>query len=312
MCVKVLRLSIKWCSEKTMKLRTPILIGLMAITGLMSLSFAEETQTNAPAGPSVPPGLPKWEVGVFGMAARVPFYRGSDEYKTYAFPLPFFIYRGDYIQADKDGVRGSFYKGYRFELELSMSGNPPVTDEGGARTGMPDLDPLLELGPAARFFLYNGEKVRAIFLEAAVRGVVSIDMSDLSPGYEGLKSSLSLVLAGFKPTPASRWTAGLKTGLDFSDRDYHGYFYDVDEAYVTADRPYYHSQGGYSGAFASGWLSRRLFDGVSAALYARLDNVAGAVYEASPLVRAQNSYMVGVGFTWKIAQSKNQVSRAKP
>ena len=87
------------------------------------------------------------------MVSRVPFYRGSDEYRWYAFPLPYFVYRGDYIQVDKDGVRGLFYKGVRFELELSLGINPPVKSEGGARAGMPDLDPLIEMGPAARLYL---------------------------------------------------------------------------------------------------------------------------------------------------------------
>lgn len=285
-------------------------INVMVLISLAPISaFTEPISTNS--SPDLA-GLPKWEVGVFGMVSRVPLYRGADEYKWYSFPLPYFIYRGEYIQADKDGVRGLFYKGVRLELDLSMSGNPPVKNEGGARGGMPELDPLIEVGPAAKFYLHHGEKVKAMFLELSARGVFSIDMDDLTPRYEGLRSSLSLVLAGIRPSPASSWTAGLKTGLDFSDRDYNSYFYNVDEAYVTPDRPYYQSQGGYGGTFVSGWISRRLFDGVSVAMYARLDNVDGAVFDDSPLVRARNSYMVGAGFTWKIAQSEKQVKRAKP
>jgi outer membrane scaffolding protein for murein synthesis (MipA/OmpV family) len=287
-----------------MKLCKQLLISLIAITWMMPPSYAEEISTNAP-----PPfnGLPKWEVGVLGMVSRVPLYRGSDEYRWYSFPIPYFVYRGDFIQADKDGVRGLFYKGVRFEVELSMSGNPPVNDRGGVRAGMPELDPLVEMGPAARLFLYKGEKVKAMYLEAAARGVFSVDMDDLSPGYEGLRGHVSMVLAGIKPNPKSPWGAGLKTGLELSDSRYNGYFYNVDEAYVTPDRPYYQSEGGYGGVAVSGWISRRLFDGVSVAMYARLDNVGGAVFEDSPLVRASNSYMVGAGFTWKIAQSKKQV-----
>jgi len=291
-----------------MKSRKQLLIGLIAIICIAVPGIAEEITTNAPP---VMPGLPKWEVGVVGMVSRVPFYRGSDEYRWYAFPLPYFIYRGDYIQMDKDGVRGLFYKGVRFELELSLGINPPVKSEGGARAGMPDLNPLIEMGPAARLYLYNGKKVKAVYLEAAGRGVFSVDMDNLNPEYEGLRGNLSLVMAGIKLLPKSSWSAGLKTGLEFSDRDYNGYFYNVDEAYVTPDRPFYHSEGGYGGVSVSGWITRRLFDGVSIAMYTRLDNVEGAVFEDSPLVRAHNSYMVGAGFTWKIAQSKNQVQRIK-
>ncbi|MEI6564343.1 MAG: MipA/OmpV family protein [bacterium] len=292
-----------------LKLRRQLIIGLMILSCLAPAGFADDISTNTPPALT---GLPKWEVGLFGMASRVPLYRGSDEYKWYSFPIPYFIYRGEYIQADKEGVRGLFYKGYRFEVELSMNGNPPVKGEGGVRAGMPDLNPLMEIGPAARLYLHHGEKVKAVYLEAAGRGVFSVDMDNLSPGYEGLRGSLDLILAGIRSRADAPWTAGLKTGLEFSDRDFNGYFYNVDEAYVTPDRPAYQSEGGYGGISVSGWISRRLFDGVSVAMYARLDNVGGAVFEDSPLVRAQNSYMVGAGFTWKIAQSKNQVKRAKP
>lgn len=292
-----------------MKLCRQFAIGLILAIGMALSSSAEEIPTNAPP---VMSGLPKWEVGLFGMASRVPLYRGADEYRWYAFPIPYFIYRGEYIQADKDGVKGFFYRGYRFEMELSMNGNPPVKDNGGIRAGMPELDPLVEVGPAARWFLYHGEKVKAVYLEAAARGVISVDMDNLSPGYEGLRSDFSVVLAGIRPRPDSPWAVGLKAGLEFSSRDFNGYFYNVDQAYVTADRPYYQSKAGYGGTFASGWISRRLFDGVSMAMYARLDNVGGAVFEDSPLVRAETSYMVGAGLTWKIAQSKNQVKRSKP
>lgn len=287
----------------------PLICGLVALAGVTGAGLAQEASTNSPTGF---PGLPKWEVGLLGLSSRVPLYRGSDEYTWYTFPFPYFIYRGEYIKADREGVRGLFYKGYRFELELSMSGNPPVQDTGGVRAGMPELDPLIELGPAARFYVHHGEKIKAAFLEAAGRGVFSIDMDNLAPGYEGLRGELSLVLAGIKPKAGSPWAAGFKTGLGFTDRDYNSYFYDVDEAYVTPDRPYYQSEGGYGGVFASGWISRRLFDDVSVAMYVRLDNVGGAVFEDSPLVTAENSYMVGAGLTWKIAHSKHYVKRENP
>lgn len=289
---------------------------LMVLASLLRVGLAQEATPHPGQAAGITGaatnGLPKWELGVFGLASRVPFYRGSDEYRWYAFPVPYFVYRGEYIKADREGVRGMFYKGYRFEMELSMNGNPPVKSEGGVREGMPELDPLIELGPAARAFLYSGQKVKSIYLEAAGRGVFSIDTDDLALDYAGVRSSLSLVFAGLKPRKDSPWSAGFKTGLEFGNRDYNGYFYDVEEAYVTADRPAYRSKGGYGGFSASGWISRTLFDGVSAAMYVRLDNVGGAVYEESPLVGARNSYMVGAGLTWKIAQSKQQVQRPKP
>jgi outer membrane scaffolding protein for murein synthesis (MipA/OmpV family) len=276
---------------------------LMVVLGFGGLTAGAAGETNGP------PALPRWEMGLFGLGSRVPYYRGSDEYRWYAFPIPYFIYRGDYIQADREGVRGLFYKGTWVETELSMSGNPPVRDGSGVREGMPELDPLLELGPAIRLFLYRGKKLSALYLEAAARAVTSIDMDNFSPGYEGERAALSIVLARFTPRAGSPWNAGLKGGVEFADNQYHGYFYDVDEAYATPDRPAYHSGAGYSGASISGWLSRKLFDGVSISTYVRFENCDGAVYEDSPLVRSKNNVTVGAALSWKIAESSTLVKR---
>jgi outer membrane protein len=254
-----------------------------------------------------PPALPKWEVGLFGLGARMPCYRGSEDYKWYAFPVPYFIYRGDYIQADREGVRGLFFKGAWVETELSISGSPPVREGTSAREGMPELDPLLELGPAMRLFLYRGKKVSALYFEAAVRAVGSIDRDNFSPGYEGERASLSLVLARFTPRAGSPWNVGVKGGVDFADDQYHGYFYDVDERYETSTRPAYQSGGGYGGASLSSWVSRKLNDRVSLSAYARLENCEGAVYEDSPLVRSRNNVTVGAALSWKIAESSTKV-----
>lgn len=260
-------------------------------------------------GTNGPPDLAKWEVGLVGMGARIPYYRGSDEYRWYGFPVPYLIYRGDYLQADRDGVRGMFFKGRWVETELSISGNPPVRDGSGARAGMPELDPLVELGPALRLFLYRGRKLSALYLEAAARAVGSVDRDTLGLDYEGNRAALSLVIARFTPRAGSPWNTGLRAGVDFADRDYHRYFYDVNEAYALPARPAYESRGGYGGASLSGWISRRLFDDVSLALYARLDNCEGAVYEESPLVRSRNNVTVGAAVSWKIAESRTRVKR---
>jgi outer membrane protein len=47
---------------------------------------------------------------VVGLAAQLPHYRASDEYTTYAFPLPYFVYRGEKIKANRDGIRGIFWR----------------------------------------------------------------------------------------------------------------------------------------------------------------------------------------------------------
>ncbi len=256
---------------------------------------------------SVKEGLPRWEAGVGGFGARLPLYRGSDEYKLYAFPIPYVIYRGDIIQVEREGVRGFFHKGPLIETDFSMSGNPPVRDGDGARKGMPELDPLLEAGPAVRLFLYRGSRVSSVYLEAAVRGVVSFDLDTLSPGYEGTRGGIGLVLASYTVRPRSPWRMGFRVDLDWSDAEYNGYFYDVDKPYVLPDRPPYDADGGYGGWSVSGWLTRKLTDDLSLSVYGKMMNCEGAAYEDSPLVKTRNNFVVGSAMIWKLAESKTRV-----
>ena len=102
---------------------------------------------NIPAGMcfAVEKGPALWEFGIFGATARIPHYRGSDEHKIYALPLPYFLYRGKIIQMERDGIRGVFFKHPNLEVDISLFGNPPVEGDNDARIGMPecaDLDPI--------------------------------------------------------------------------------------------------------------------------------------------------------------------------
>ena len=49
---------------------------------------------------------PLWEAGLGIGALAFPDYRGSDEVNTYPVPLPYFVYRGKFLKADREGVRG--------------------------------------------------------------------------------------------------------------------------------------------------------------------------------------------------------------
>jgi outer membrane scaffolding protein for murein synthesis (MipA/OmpV family) len=256
---------------------------------------------------NVPPaagGLPLWEVGLFGMVGRLPHYRGADEYKVYVLPLPYAIYRGEFLQADREGVRGLFYKGPRIETDLSMNGSPPVDDSSRAREGMPELEPLVEMGPSVKVHLYRGARHPKLYAEAAGRAVISVDRSDLGSRYEGKRASLGVALTEGRFRP---WLVGMRVGVDFADAGYNGYFYDVSESEVLPDRARYQSEGGYGGWALSGFLVRELTPALSISLYGRWDNLDGAVYEDSPLVKRENNFVIGTAVIWRIAVSRQRV-----
>ena len=74
----------------------------------------------AGAAASEPPGddlvKPIWELGGGVASARLPQYRGSDEYSVYTLPFPFFIYRGEWLKATRDGVRTVFLRTPRAQI----------------------------------------------------------------------------------------------------------------------------------------------------------------------------------------------------
>ena len=47
--------------------------------------------------------MPVWEAGLGVGGIVSPSYRGAEDFSAYALPLPYFIYRGRFLKADRDG-----------------------------------------------------------------------------------------------------------------------------------------------------------------------------------------------------------------
>jgi MipA family protein len=277
-----------------------LLLALVLLPGVPEALLAD---TNAPAGPG---GLPKWEAGIFAGATRLPHYKGSAGYDTYVLPIPYFIYRGDWIQSDREGLRGIFFKNLRFESVVSLSGHPPVDDDAAARRGMPDLSPLLEAGPALKWWPFGRRGQGACFVQLAARATTSIDVDDgFDMAYEGLRGELSLHYA--RAFRQGRWRLGGALAGYAGDSRYHGYFHDVPARYATETRPAYDSGSGYGGCGLSLFLTRKLTKTLSGGLYARWDHLGGAVFRESPLVERDDSFTLGAALIWRFARSTRRV-----
>jgi len=277
-----------------------LLPAFLALT-LAFLPTARALELNAIAAE----GEPVWEAGIFGGAILLPHYRGSKYYDFYAVPFPFFIYRGEVFEMDREGARGIFFKRSWGEVDFSFQGNPPVKDDD-AREGMPDLNPLVEAGPAFRLYFQNDEPGTKLYLLAALRGVVSVDTKDFRPSYTGLRGGLSLVLSDFKFRDESPWKFGGNIGIDFADNRYNSYFYDVTEEQVIPGRNAYSSSGGYGGAWLSAFASRKLSRSLEWGLFLRWDNINGAVYERSPMAREKDNILAGTALIWTFAESERR------
>ena len=92
----------------------------------------------------------------------------------------------------------------------------------------------------------------------------------------------------------------MSIGPVFGSDAYHDYFYSVKPGFATPSRPAYSAQGGYGGTQLSVGLSK-YYKKFWVSLFARYDQLDGAVFADSPLYRKNSSLIAGLVFTWIFA-----------
>ena len=275
-------------------------VGVVLLVFFLWLSGTCSAETTPPLSKK----LPLYEYGIVGLAATIPHYRGSDESETYVFPLPYFVYRGESIKADRDGVRGIFWKYKGFETDISLSGNPPAGDNK-AREGMPDLDPIGEIGPALNYYFYQYGERDSLFFQVNLRGAFAFGFdSGMDVSYEGCSSDVSVTYRNSELFKEHNIRFHAQGGIQFADARLHSYFYGVSPEFVTAGRRQYDDEGGYSGFQLSGSILKELTPKLWVSCYARWMNIDGAVFADSPLVQTDNNAIVGAMLVWKFGESE--------
>jgi|SRR5450631_19501 outer membrane protein len=242
---------------------------------------------------------PLFELGLGVGALAFEDYRGSATTHVYPLPVPYFIYNGKFLKADRDGVRGTLFNQDWVELNLSGNATTPVRNDR-ARHGMPDLKSTLEIGPSVDFHLLHSTDSRIkLDLRLPLRTAITVDAS---PQFIGWTFTPRLALDVADPAGFAGWNAGLLIGPLFADRRYHEYFYSVAPAYATASRPVYQAPGGYAGSQVIAALSKR-YPRYWVGAYVRADTLAGAAFAESPLVQRPTYWSAGVGISWMIHTS---------
>jgi MipA family protein len=249
---------------------------------------------------------PLWEFGFGGGALAFPDYRGSDETRVYPVPVPYFVYRGRFLKADRDGLRGKLFDREYAELSLSVSGTIPINSEdNSARRGMPDLKPTLELGPSLELHLWrSADRATKLDLVMPLRVPVTLESSPRALQWL-FAPRLNIDFENF--AGRTGWNFGAGVGPVFAADKFHEYFYSVPARFATASRPEYRADGGYSGMHVLAALSKR-FPKYWVGAFLRYDWLGGAEFDDSPLVRRQNYIAGGFGFAWMIGESKRRVT----
>ena len=247
---------------------------------------------------------PLWEAGVGVTVLDFPDYRGSDERHTLVLPIPYLVYRGEFLKSDRESVRGEFYHVDRLELDLSVNGSIPVDSrENSARQGMSNLDPTLQIGPNLSVSLMRSEAMH-LKLRFPLRAVLATDLKHVTD--QGWVFEPQINLDVYNRFPGPGWDLGFAAGPLYGNKRYHNYFYGVSPQDVTAERPAFEASGGYGGFQFIATLSKR-FHSYWVGGFVRADTLSGATFENSPLVRQKESFAGGIAVSWVFGQSQDMV-----
>ena len=244
-----------------------------------------------PAG-SAPP---LWELGGVALGVSQSAYPGADQQVNRALALPYFVYRGDVLRADRDTAGIRAMKTETFELDVGFAGAFGAgTETIEARQGMRKLGTMVELGPRLKWDLGAGPAGGRLSAEFPARAV--LDLSDKA-AHRGWSLEPKLT---YSNRTASGWRYSASVSAIVADTRLAQTFYEVRSSEATAARPAYTAEGGLVSWRFGTAFSRSLARDWNLFGFARLETVAGAANESSPLVRRSSGASVGVGvaYTW--------------
>jgi outer membrane scaffolding protein for murein synthesis (MipA/OmpV family) len=251
------------------------------------------------AAPLQAADLPLWELGLGVAGLSLPHYRGAEKSTRWLLPVPYAVYRGEVLRANRDGVKAMLIDSEVIDFDLSLAATAPSRSaDEPARQGMPDLKGTLEFGPNLNVRIARGPGWK---LEARLplRAAFTLESSPKSIGWAASPNVNVDHRVG-------DWNIGANVGALWGSRRLHGYFYDVDPAYATGGRPAFRAEGGLAGWQATAGVSRR--DGNRwIGAFVRADTLSGSRLVDSPLVRRNSNVSFGVAVSWVLWQSQRLV-----
>lgn len=251
--------------------------------------------TSLTAWAETPASLPLWEVGAVALSVSQQAYPGSDQNVARALALPYFIYRGQVLRADRGSLGVRALKNPTFEVDVGFSGAfGSNSDRIAARQGMPNLGTLIEFGPRLKWKLGPAPGDGAWRAEFPVRAV--FDLSD-NAAHRGWSFEPELV---YERRAKGGWRYNASVGAVVADQSLAATFYQVSPAQALQARPAYAAQSGLVSWRLATSFSRSLSPDWRLFGFARVDTVAGSANQNSPLVRQTTGATVGMGvsYTW--------------
>lgn len=263
-----------------------LIISLLACSLLISIScpiMAQESQSEHSA----------WDLGIGITHYQIPDYNGSDNITAITTPFPYIVYTGKRLRIKGGAVHAALFSSERLFLGFSGDGTPPInSDENSSRKGMPDLDPVLEIGPSLEYYFSKSKySYPKVFLELPLRSAIATDLT--STQHIGWLTNPRLKYHINK----GKWKLRMGIGPAFANDNYYQYYYGVAPELETAKRPVYKAKSGFGGmhyTLGFGWRHKEFFWGG----YLRYIDLNQVAYEDSPLIEKEYAFLSGISFAW--------------
>jgi MipA family protein len=247
--------------------------------------------------------LPLWEAGVVAGALSTPSYPGSNQPNRRALVLPYFIYRGEILRANRGGMGARLAHSENWEVDVGFTGSLPAnSNDIELRQGMPDLGTLLEFGPRLKVLLAQPSSISRVTLEVPVRTVL-----ELNDGVRQVGNVLEPKIA-YEREIDGNWYFKTAFSVIVGDSQLNQYFYGVSASQATSVRPAYTAQGGLIGTRLTLDGSKSLGPDVRLFGYVRYDMHGGAANRASPLFAQDTGTTAGIGLVWTLGRSSTRVA----
>jgi outer membrane scaffolding protein for murein synthesis (MipA/OmpV family) len=250
--------------------------------------------------------LPLWEIGVFGGSAVTPAYPAAGQRSTRSLLLPFLIYRGKVVRADRSGIGARLLRSERLELDVGLAASLPArSSDVPARANMPDLGTLLEFGPRLKVALARPTPSSRLTLELPLRAVLEARSGLHHRGWT-FEPKLVADLEEGQGGEQGKWLVTASVAAVLGDARLNNYFYEVAPQFATPERAPYSASAGLVLLRAGLSGSRLINDHLRVFGFVRLENYASSANDASALHTKSNGVSAGVGFAWSLKQSRER------
>ena len=254
---------------------------------------------------------PVWEVGAFAAVFNAPVYPAANQNETNIIAAPYFIYRGKVLRVGEGSIARAVAvdkKGYELDLSLAASFGSN-SDDNPTREDMPDLDFLFEVGPQLRLMLgqfeFKHQGKSELFFNLQARAAFSTNFSGIQHRGYVFQPQLAYRQRGWL---SEKTALAIRISPVWASEQLHDYFYQVDSAFITSQRPSFDAKSGYLGTNIGLSMSFDATQDLRMFVGGRVSLHSGAANKNSPLFRETSNVSIAIGMVWRLWQSESKVS----